>query len=65
MLLIRTTGEKLHSDPYRLILEVGQEVGRLEQRAITTCGESVQTLQSCYKTDILVMLIDTSGLDAF
>ena len=40
------TGEKLHSDPCRLILEVSQEVNHLGQRAIMTHGESVQTLQS-------------------
>ena len=58
-------GEKLHSDPYRLTFEVGQEVGRLGQRAIMTCDESVQTLHSCYKTDISAMLMDMSGLDPF
>ena len=40
------TGEKLRSDPYRLILEVSQEADNLGQRAITTRGESVQTLQN-------------------
>ena len=40
------TGEKLHSDPCRLTLEVSQEASYLEQRAIIIYDESVQPLQS-------------------
>ena len=46
LLLIRMTREKLHSDPCQLTLEVSQEADHLRHRAITTRGESVQTLQS-------------------
>ena len=68
MLLIRTTGEKLRSDPCRLILEVSQEADHLGQRAITTRGESVQTLQSikliyqlCSRTRAAWILFEIDG----
>ena len=67
------TGEKLHSDPCRLTLEVSQEVGPLGQRAITTHGESVQTLQSikliyqpCSRTRAAWILFEIDGsMDGF
>ena len=62
------TSEKLHSDPYRLILEVSQEADHLGKRAITARGESVQTLQSikliyqpCSWTRVAWILLETDG----
>ena len=61
-------GEKLRSDPCRLTLEVSQETDHLEQRAITTRGESVQTLQSikliyqpCSQTRAAWILFEIDG----
>ena len=62
------TSEKLRSDPCRLILEVSQEADHLGQRAITTRGESVQTVQSikliyqsCSRTRAVWILFEIDG----
>ena len=62
------TGEKLRSDSCRLISEVRQEADHLGQRAITTRGESVQTLQSikliyqpCSQTRAAWILFEIDG----
>ena len=62
------TGEKLRSDPYRLILEVSHEADHLGQMAIMACGECVQTLQSikliyqsCSRTRAVWILFEING----
>jgi hypothetical protein len=63
--LLEGSLERPRSEPCRFTLEVGQEADHPGHMGNTTHGESVQTLQSCFKIDISAVLTVTSGLDSF